>query len=178
MSDTIFVSAPDESHTNRITYYINGKAVYSENIDINTFNLQHKLNVDLVSDIQNPVESPWLSWLVDGVKEWEGRLHFKKDKDSIVLRKSKFGLLNIGYKVALYSDSFNKRTYYIFQVSDIRHYFNFADAFTDLGNKLVPSADNPQQVQSLYEKFWTRDEITNNATCFKLLYTGCHITIK
>lgn len=134
--------------------------------------LENYLGVDLISDIQNPTESPWLSWLINGDKEYEGRLQFKKNKDTNELIKSKFGALEIGNKIAFYDkeDKLLNKCYYIFEVLDIKNYTDFASAFSDLGKKLVPCGTTPRQVQAMYEKFWSRDEIKNNAMVLRLKF--------
>jgi tRNA (cytosine38-C5)-methyltransferase len=73
--------------------------------------------------IQNPPERPWLDWIEQGKKRFEGRL-FKGDWQQVA----------IGDLIELFSTDKSV----IVQVTDLRRYTDFKEAFNDLGEKLVP----------------------------------------
>jgi ASC-1-like (ASCH) protein len=90
--------------------------------------------------IQNTPERPWLDWIEQGKKRFEGRL-FKGDWQQVAL----------GDLIELVSTDKSV----IVQVTDLRRYTDFKEAFIDLGDRLVPiEGIDADTVVTLYREYY------------------------
>ena len=97
--------------------------------------------------ISNPPETPWLDWIESGIKTYEGRLN-----------KEVWSKLRIGDHLILHTNDKAKEVEII--VTELRYYKDFAEAFNDLGAKLIPIKDaTVDSVKKLYNQFFTDDDI-------------------
>lgn len=97
--------------------------------------------------VQNPDSNPWLTWIYNGVKKYEGRLQNKiKDWD-----------LYIGKLVRFYDP---KRPSYwvIVRITSLKLFDTFGAAFHELGQELVPGNWTCGQVVDLYNIFYPYDK--------------------
>jgi len=102
---------------------------------------------DYEISIQNPRDTPWLDWIDNGIKEYEGRLN-----------RGIFKTMKIGDKVIWYDRRSNKRVKT--EIVKLEYYKNFEEAFDELGNKLVPINNATVEiVNGLYSKYFTKQEI-------------------
>lgn len=97
--------------------------------------------------IQNPKNTPWLDWIIQGIKTYEGRLN-----------KGEFSNLNINDIIFFVDKKTNKQIKTI--VTNLKYYDNFEDAFNNLGEKLVPVKNiTSSEVKKLYSRYFTDDDI-------------------
>jgi len=95
--------------------------------------------------ISNPPAIPWLTWIINGTKTFEGRLY-----------KEDWAQMNVGDQIHFSSEGPNC----VCTVVTLRRYDSFADAFDDLGQSLVPVPNILRaDVIELYAKYYSEDDI-------------------
>ena len=112
--------------------------------------LQEKMNQSggiIKISIQNPQNTPWLDWIETGVKKYEGRLN-----------KGIFAKLHVGDIVIWYDRISGKEVKT--EITELRYYVTFTDAFNKLGKNLVPIPNiTPELVEKLYAQYFTKEDI-------------------
>lgn len=99
-----------------------------------------------VKNIQNPPESPWLDFIRDGLKKYEGRLNSGYWKD-----------LKMGDRIYLTDGKYTC----LVVVKEKLLFKNFSEAFDQLGSLLVPIENiTREDVANLYRKYFT-DELVD-----------------
>jgi ASC-1-like (ASCH) protein/glutaredoxin len=84
------------------------------------------------------IEEPWLGWIVNGPKRYEGRLkrgfwaRIKEGDEFIAFSKSREVLLRVGA---------------------VKEYPDFAEAWGDLGEALIPKCKSKESAMAMYTKF-------------------------
>lgn len=99
--------------------------------------------------IQNKEPYPWLNWIEQLTKTYEGRLFWK---DWIKM--------NVGDTITFYCEDKELNV----KITELLRFENFAKAFEAVGTKLVPINNiTPEFVQSLYEEIFkmTKEQIEN-----------------
>lgn len=100
----------------------------------------------LRKNIQNPPNVPWLDWIIEGKKTYEGRLNVG---DWRTLRPE---------DIIIFYDQNNKSIKTV--VSDLKYFKNFRMAFRSLGQQLVPiQGISEEEVENLYWKYFKQDDI-------------------
>lgn len=95
--------------------------------------------------ISNPTATPWLTWIINGSKKFEGRLY-----------KEDWAQMKVGDQIHLSSEGLSC----VCAIVTLRRYDSFADAFDDLGQSLVPVPNiSRAQVTELYAKYYNEDDI-------------------
>lgn len=96
--------------------------------------------------IANEQPYQWLDWIESGIKKFEGRLNKGDWKD-----------LKVGDKLSLFDD--NQKTV-IVEVTELRYFKDFVEAFNNLGKSLVP-IDNIQKekVFEIYNKYFSTSDV-------------------
>ena len=98
-------------------------------------------------NIQNPPESPWLTWIKEGTKEYEGR---------VPRENTKWTKMKIGDIIIFESPSGEVVETII---TDIIKFKDFKEAYETLGQKLVPIKNiTSDKVANLYRQYFS-DEI-------------------
>lgn len=101
--------------------------------------------------IQNPPSTPWLDWIEQGLKKYEGRLN-----------RGVWSELKIG-DVIVWDDQKGKTLKT--KVTELKYYPDFGAAFRDLGSELVPINDITESaVKSLYAKYFSDSEIRKHGS--------------
>jgi len=91
--------------------------------------------------IANPPETPWLDWIISGDKIYEGRLN-----------RGYWAQLEVGDSLYLTD---NRKLVFV-QVTDKHFFSDFADAYSHLGQSLVPIPKlTGQTVNKLYAQYFT-----------------------
>lgn len=100
----------------------------------------------LRKSIQNPKVTPWLDWIEQGIKTYEGRLN-------------KGDWINIkANDIIIFYDSKGKEVKT--RVIKMLYFKNFIEAYRELGMKLVPLRNiSENDVENLYLQYFTRDDI-------------------
>lgn len=96
--------------------------------------------------IQNTPDTPWLDWIEQGKKTYEGRLN-------------RGIFLNMKVEdVIIFNDKTGKTVKTI--IESLKYYPDFGEAYNDLGSKLVPiEGITPDKVKDLYWKYFRQDDI-------------------
>lgn len=96
--------------------------------------------------IQNYEPTPWLNWIEQGIKTYEGRLN-----------KGDWLNLKIGDTI-IWSDKKGKRIKTT--VTNLKYYSDFGEAFQDLKEKLIPIPNiTVYDAKKLYWKFFNQKDI-------------------
>jgi len=99
--------------------------------------------------IQNPKDTPWLNWIKDGIKKYEGRV----PKPTGIWSKIQIG----DYITFSSSDGQTVKT----QITKIKKFHDFGEAFQTLGSKLVPVKNiTVEEVKKLYKRYFPNEVIT------------------
>lgn len=104
--------------------------------------------------ILNEPNYPWLDWIIAGKKTYEGRLAAKIEEWQ----------LEVG-KVLTFGDGV--KTVKV-EVTSLKRFDSFGDAYNDLGSLLVPIIDiTPEEVKRIYSKFYSDEAIkdANDVVC-------------
>lgn len=100
--------------------------------------------------LQNHTQTPWLDWIQQGIKKYEGRLN-----------RGIFKSLHINDEITWYDKISGKeiRT----KIIDLKYYSNFVEAYKELGSALIPikNYDN-EKVKKLYNKYFLDRDIEMN----------------
>ncbi len=102
-------------------------------------------------EIQNPVESPYLDWIKMGNKIYEGRLKIKISK----------WCLSVGSRIQFY-DKKNQDSYVLCEITSLKIFNDFGEAFDLLGEELIPNNTREQVIKLYNELFHYDDEIIEN----------------
>lgn len=95
--------------------------------------------------IQNPSETPWLNWLLNSTKKFEGRLY-----------RNDWTRMAVGDRLWLQHGS--KK--HLFRITSIHRFGDFAKAFDELGHELVPiDGITRETVVELYSQYYSTDDI-------------------
>lgn len=106
-------------------------------------------NSGLRISIQNHTETPWLDWIEQGVKKYEGRLN-----------RGIFEKLKINDLVTFFDRSGKEIK---IKVIELKYYDDFVEAFKDLGSELIPIKNIDQEgVKQLYNKYFSDHDIKMN----------------
>lgn len=95
--------------------------------------------------ISNPSDTPWLDWIEEGIKVYEGRLNKgdwsnMKVGDTIIFTTTEWDYNKSGVKV---------------EITKINQYDTFGDAFRKHGCRLVPIPGvSSNQVDNLYSRYF------------------------
>uniref|UniRef100_A0A6C0CA47 ASCH domain-containing protein n=1 Tax=viral metagenome TaxID=1070528 RepID=A0A6C0CA47_9ZZZZ len=95
--------------------------------------------------ISNPTQTPWLDWIVSGQKTFEGRVY-----------QGDWAAMKIGDTIHFHA---NNRIV-ICTITDLKRYADFACAFDDLRDKLVPVQNiTRDEVSALYSQYFAADDV-------------------
>lgn len=98
--------------------------------------------------IQNDEPTPWLNWIIDGRKKYEGRLN-KNDWTNLIVGD-----------IIIFNDGKNRNCSIKTKVTCLKYYDNFEIAFRELGKELVPINDvTEHEVKELYNKYFSDSDI-------------------
>ena len=101
-------------------------------------------------NIQNPSDTPWLDYIISGIKKYEGRLN-----------KGKFSNMRVGDKIIFMNNGRSIETIIV----GLKYYKDFIEAYEDLGEKLVPNfpcmrgKDKKKEVKRLYNLYFNDEDI-------------------
>jgi ASC-1-like (ASCH) protein len=97
--------------------------------------------------IQNSKETPWLDWIEQGIKIYEGRVN-----------RGKYKNFKNGDIMVLLDLKTNKKVKV--KITLLEYFENFGEAFDILGTKLVPIKDiDKEQVVKLYSQYYSDEDI-------------------
>lgn len=106
------------------------------------------MDYSLVKNIQNPHDTPWLSWIMTGEKKFEGRLYRGDWKKLKLLDKVLF--VNGNIKVGV-------------MIVGLLYYTDFVSAYHDMHSSLIPGPWRPdEEVHALYNRYFTDEEVQEN----------------
>ena len=93
------------------------------------------------------IKEPWLSWIMDGQKTYEGRLNH-----------GFWNTLKENDRFVAYSDE-NEA---ILEVTEILSFSDFGDAWNELGTQLIPhGASSEKDVQKFYSKWYSDQKVAD-----------------
>lgn len=96
--------------------------------------------------IKNPQDTPWLTWILEGKKRYEGRLSTKIEEWD----------LYIGKEMIFECGSLNAHV----RITSLLRYNSFGDAFDTLGTELVPiDGITRDEVEDLYTRYYSRQDV-------------------
>lgn len=97
--------------------------------------------------IQNPPETPWLDWIEQGIKKYEGRLN-----------KGIFKTMKVGDTVIWFDRRSGKEV--TTRITELKYYKDFRSAFRALGDELVPALNATEDtVERMYLKYFSPADI-------------------
>jgi len=109
----------------------------------------NKRNVIKIS-LQNHPQTPWLDWIEQGIKKYEGRLN-----------RGTFKSLRVNDEIIWYDRRSGKeiRT----KIIELKYYPDFVKAYEELGSVLIPIANiNNEMVKKLYNNYFLDRDIEMN----------------
>lgn len=105
--------------------------------------------------LNNYLPTPWLDWIEQGLKKYDGRLNrgsWKNIEVGDVIVWSDVGRNE--------SSNPNKGKIVETKVTKLKYYPNFVEAFRDLGQKMVPIKNiTEEEVTAIYLKFFKKNDI-------------------
>lgn len=100
-------------------------------------------------NISNPVDTPWLDWIENGIKIYEGRLN-----------KGDWSNMKIGDVIVFSSNDQNIEKTIAVEIVNIKKYDTFGDAFRKHGCQLVPISDiSSFAVDKLYSQYFSDEDV-------------------
>lgn len=96
--------------------------------------------------IRNPPDTPWLTWILEGKKKYEGRLSTKIVEWD----------LYIGKEAIFECGSLKAHA----RITSLLRYDSFGHAFDTLGSELVPiDGITRVEVEDLYRRYYSREDV-------------------
>ncbi|HLX54937.1 MAG TPA: hypothetical protein VKR58_13410 [Aquella sp.] len=92
--------------------------------------------------IQNPKKTPYLDWIKQGKKKYEGRLSSKKEECKLFVSKQ-----------IKFHDQNKPDSYIICEITELLDFEDFGKAYDVLGDMLIPNS-NKNEVIRMYNKIF------------------------
>ncbi len=118
------------------------------------------MDIKFSCHIDDDPEYPWFSWLITGRKKWEGRLNKPGSKWTQLRPCDKIMVINTRTQESK-----------VFTVVCTKTFVDFREAYDVLGRELVPGLIDSEKTKKLYEKFYTKEEVTRyGVICVKMIH--------
>jgi ASC-1-like (ASCH) protein len=112
------------------------------------------------------IDEPWLGWIVDGPKRYEGRL-----------KRGFWARIKAGDQFV----AFSKLREELLRVRSVKEYPDFAEAWGELGEALIPKCKSKEAAMAMYTKFNSVKDILKSgvvAVEVEVVPGGCPTTTK
>lgn len=103
------------------------------------------------------IQEPWLRWIVEGRKTYEGRVN-----------RGIWVQVDVGQEIIFYNDQREVKVV----IENLSLYDNFGDAWSAHKKELIPEgATTKEDAQELYSQYYTEDDIAKHG----VVILGLHL---